>query len=174
MEIELKARCPANIRARLKKLRAKRIKTVVQKDTLYNSRLRNFEKTDELLRLREEGDGRSKEWILTYKGPKRRSSAKARTETQSEVGPWTSKILQLIGFFPAMRIQKKREEWKLGRAFVCIDDVKGLGKFVEIEVISDSIKDGEKALLSLLKRLGIRYDDTTTASYAEMIHDKRR
>lgn len=69
-----------------------------QADTYYNAPHRNFEQTDEALRIRvEDGDA-----FLTYKGPKMDTVSKTRQEFQTGIkeSEAMGNILSSLGFIP--------------------------------------------------------------------------
>ena len=97
------------------------------------------------LRLQEDND---RAW-LTYKGPLIDDVAKTRLELETgiesvEVG---DRILQALGFQPVRVVSKQRRpfelQWQGIPVEAVIDQVTGLGEFVELETISDV--DGHQA-----------------------------
>ena len=53
-------------------------------------------------------------------------------------------------------------------AIICIDEVNGLGKFVEIEIESDNLEAKEK-VFEIAEMLGYSRNEVITKSYLEMI-----
>jgi adenylate cyclase class 2 len=82
------------------------------------------------LRLRADGPA----WRLTWKGPVRPGSVKAREELETAVedGAVMLALLQALGYRQLFRGQKYREEYALGAAVVTVDDTPA-GVYVEIE-----------------------------------------
>lgn len=144
-----------------------------QADTYYNALHRNFEKTDEALRIRvEDGDA-----FLTYKGPKIDKVSKTRQEFQTVINePETmGNILSSLGFFPVATVTKRRKNYRLGDFFISLDEVRNLGNFIEIEIsVKDSKNYQEKveSIFKFIEKLGINRDDTIRSSYFEMILEK--
>ncbi len=173
LEIELKVRVPdlAPIREALRSGNARFLGKAEERDAYYNAPHRNFRKTDEARRGRL-SEGRA---VLTYKGPKIKSlRLKAREElnTGIESGPVAEEILEKLGFVRTAAVNKVRESYALGKATVSLDEVEGLGTFVEIEVISTG--DREAALNEigqLKKELGIT-GEAILDSYLELLSSK--
>ncbi len=146
-----------------------------QADTYYNAPHRNFEKTDEALRIRVE-DG---EAVLTYKGPKMDTVSKTRQEFQTVIKDTETmgNILSSLGFFPVATVTKKRKNFRLGDFFISLDEVRNLGDFIEIEMsVKDSWNYEEKveSIFKLIEKLGISRESTIRSSYLEMVLEKTK
>jgi adenylate cyclase class 2 len=131
-----------------------------QDDTYYAHPVRNFPDTDEALRIRRVGE----DFYLTYKGPKMDTVSKTREEIEIATSPEMGKILERIGFSPVARIIKTRRNYIKDGIVLSIDEVEGLGTFVELEAASDDPEDA-KELLSLLEMLKL---ESETRSYLEL------
>ena len=176
-EVELKA--PVHLESIRKQLRA--IGAILrdeidQEDTYYQHPQRDFAETDEALRIRAVRNcSASKEshHQLTYKGPVLDSASKTRREVETDVsdGAAMSTILENLSFEPVATVSKRREQWDLEGATVCLDAVANLGSFVEIEVRveEDDIKVGSEIANELLVDLGVAADSVTTDSYLELL-----
>jgi adenylate cyclase class 2 len=168
MEIEVKAYAEdlAAIEARLQRLGAVFIGAVHQADRYFNHPQRDFAHTDEALRIRV-ADNRA---FMTYKGRKRDMLSKTREEIEVAVGDAaaTMRLLERLGFTPVAAVRKLRREYELGEFTVCLDDVAGLGTFVEVE--ARGVADIEKArdgALALLEQLKLHR--TERRSYLELL-----
>ena len=114
IEVEAKAHV-SDFNSVLKKLNeigAEEVKIEHQKDTYFNNlEYRDFEKSDEALRIRNTAlnDGTS-QIILTYKGPKLDDISKTRKEIEVSVedAENTGLILESLGFKPAANVEKER------------------------------------------------------------------
>ena len=113
-----------------------------QIDLYFNHPARDFEQTDEALRLRSVGDRN----IVTYKGPVVDSQTKTRREIEislegGDAAARFAEILQLMGFRPVREVRKRRQPYQCtwqGRSFeIALDEVAKLGRFVEIETLAD-------------------------------------
>ena len=170
LEIELKVHVPdlEPVRAALALKNARFRGKSQERDTYYNAPHRNFAKTDEALRVRY-SDGKA---VVTYKGAKIKNlGLKAREElnTAVESGETFEQILARLGFLKTARVCKQRETYELPSATVALDDVEGLGTFVEIEVLANDGGDAAAETIGRLKNdLGIA-GEAILDSYLELI-----
>jgi adenylate cyclase class 2 len=116
-----------------------------QDDLLFRCLTRDFEQSDEALRLRiEESEGKT-EAVLTYKGTPHHTEDghKVRDEFETHVSDpeMMQKILTVTAFTqtPSERIYKKRRTYTLDGVEVTIDELK-FGDFVELEGTSEEIQ----------------------------------
>jgi adenylate cyclase class 2 len=172
IEVESKYRSPGNekIEKALVKLGATQISNGPMEDLYFAHPSRDFGKTDEALRLRKREDGAE----LTYKGPRiHADGAKAREEiTLRTDNPLTmQRIVERLGFKESYVLRKTRTSYMLDKLRVDIDDVEGLGEFVELEVLTES-PERSKQLLELARaELGLEKLEPKT--YLEMIIEKQ-
>ncbi len=81
-----------------------------------------------------------------------------------------SALQAALGVFKV--VSKRREIYLCGNVRIHLDDVQGLGQFLEFEaVLSPELNDsaGREQLESLLAKFGISPEDLLAGSYAEMI-----
>lgn len=148
-----------------------------ERDVYYNH-ARDFRRTDEALRLRSAKtlpDG-PETCFLTYKGPKLDDVSSARTEYETAVddGAAAGRILEALGCRPAAVVEKRRREYRRDGVTLCLDQVTGLGPYLELEILAPSEQDRAEAveqLLALLDRLEIPRDRLTRRSYLGMLED---
>ena len=120
----------------------------------------------QLLRLREDGRGAR----LTYKGEARyegeTGAVKVREEREVGLGDRGEMlaILLALGYRVVRRYEKRREEWRLERASIALDQTP-LGSFVEVE-------GGDPEGVS--RALGIDPARAVRASYLALWEDHRR
>jgi adenylate cyclase class 2 len=144
LEVELKFRCDASeqLVADLMRLGAQPAEEVRQVDQYFNHPQRDFAQTDEAVRIRDTNGQTS----LTYKGPLVDRESKTRREIEldlagdharEKLGDW----LRAVGFRPVLEVEKTRQAWTLHRGGreveIAIDQVTGLGRFVELETVAD-------------------------------------
>jgi len=174
LEIELKVRVPdlTPVRERLLAIGAQMTEKTGEHDIYYNAPHRDFAITDEALRVRY-SSGRT---IITYKGAKRRDlQFKAREELNIivEGGMEFEKMLERIGFRKTAVVDKVREYYSFENASIALDDVAGLGSFVEIEVIRSESDVSDTSLISnIAEKIGVR-GEQILASYLELILAKQ-
>jgi adenylate cyclase class 2 len=171
IEVEIKVRIKNKdeIAERLKKLGFKFIKRKFQEDIYFNGIDRDFRKTDEALRIRDE-DGT---YYVTYKGPKIDRVSKTREEIEVKIDDKEKMrlIFKKLGFKEVRPIRKVREIYKKEDITASIDDVEGLGLFLELEKNIYNINEKDEALEELmetLKALNISKDNTIRKSYLEL------
>jgi adenylate cyclase class 2 len=170
LEIECKLRVPAlePVRERLLMAHGTPLGTLQERDAYFNAPHRDFGTTDEALRIRHL-DGRC---ILTYKGPKKKDyHFKAREEINVDIstGKEFEELLQRLGFFKVAEVVKTRENYRFRDATVSLDNVEGLGTFVEIEAPNRiDLKDPEKLIEDIARELGIEGTPILT-SYLELL-----
>lgn len=144
-------------------------------DHYFNAPDRDFARTDEALRVRSAGDAN----YLTYKGPKRDAQTKTRTEVEIPLGPGKEtaealrQLLAHLGYRPSGTVDKDRRRFHLERdgfpLEVCLDEVAGLGSFVEMEVVTseDAVDRARETLMACARELGLW--DTERRSYLELL-----
>lgn len=177
-EVELKVRAPHDaVRERLAALEADHTASVRQVDTYYDAPHRSFAETDEALRLRREtvlDEGtESTETRITYKGPLVEAASKTREEFETAVADEAAAegIFAGLGFDPAATVEKDRECYTIDGYTVTLDDVAGLGEFVEVEceVSEDEIDAARAGATAILTELGLDVDDQIRTSYLGML-----
>ncbi|QEL13600.1 class IV adenylate cyclase [Limnoglobus roseus] len=122
-----------------------------ERDHYFNAPDRDFRTTDEVFRLRcvdEVG-------ILTYKGPKRGGGVKTRPEIEVPLATGTvtladaEKLILALGYRATAVVMKQRETYTLQRdgfeLHLCFDHLGGVGRFVEIEIVTDESRTAEAA-----------------------------
>jgi adenylate cyclase class 2 len=170
LEIEIKAALadPGAMKEMLRQLGAETGPVLLETDHYYRHPSRDFAQTNEALRLRiTNGQCR-----ITYKGPKMAGTAKIRMEAETEIGNYETmkSILDSLGFHPVGSVEKRRAVFRLRGATVCLDDVTGLGAYIELEKMGEDKEAIEKEILAMAEELGIREFEPRT--YLAMILSK--
>ncbi len=172
IEVEVKAcvKDPKKVERSIIELGAVPVGIENQADTYYNSSSRDFEKTDEALRMRVH----DQKYFLTYKGPKMDNISKTREEYQVEINDVNSmgSMLSALGFFPVGTVIKKRKNYRMGDFHISLDDVRNLGNFIEIEIPAKNPRNYEgkvESIFKIIEKLGITRESTIRKSYLEMI-----
>ncbi|MBP8624902.1 MAG: class IV adenylate cyclase [Methanothrix sp.] len=174
IEVEVKARAREDTAERIAALGAVPIAVETHRDIYFSSPLRDFRKSDEALRIRIKEDGAR----LTYKGPKLDGTTKSRREiTVGIEGPeQMQEILESLGFVPSATVCKRRSKYSLEGAVLALDEVEGLGWFVEVEMAASggdgSYEEQRLKVISILKRLGL--DESIRKSYPQLLDEGRR
>ena len=148
-------------------------------DHYFNAPDRDFARTDEALRLRRIGEAN----FVTYKGPKQDAQTKTRTEIEVSLaeGPAAAegfmRILTHLGYRPVAVVQKQRRVYHLERAAfsleVCLDDVEGVGRFIEVETLApeEHLADARRVVQELATDLGLGRSERR--SYLELLLETR-
>ena len=73
-------------------------------------------------------------------------------------------------------VRKRRLLYRRGRTRIHLDEVEGLGSFLELEVeLADgqAAADGERVARELMTRLGIAEEDLVASAYVDLLGDRR-
>lgn len=157
------------------------VEQVRETDVYFNGTERDFRRTDEALRLRSVRQLPDGPWesLITYKGPKLDRVSNARTEYETGVsdGGTAQKLLEALGYRPLAEVNKVRRTYRLDQVTLCLDQVQGLGGFLELELLVPGEEQREAAverLLALLEELGIPRDQLSRRSYLELLAEKQK
>lgn len=188
LEIEIKLRVDgvAEITRRLRKLGARSLGRVRERNTLFDTPDHSLGRSGRVLRVRsteaagpaKAGRGRSRKserdrranGVLTYKTPVEGSRYKVRQETEVKVGSpeQVERILEGLGFRPWFRYEKFRTTYRvpgLPRLVIDLDETP-IGVFLELE--------GPPVLIDrAAKRLGYGPTDYLRESYYELFERER-
>lgn len=171
IEAEAKFRSPGNsdVLNALESMGARRVQAGAMEDVYFAHPGRDFGTSDEALRMRVTDEGAE----VTYKGPRMLDSAtKAREELTTDVGDRLSaiRILERLGFVEFATVRKHRTSYILDKIRVDVDDVEGLGQFIELEVMTEEPVRAKKLIDEVRGKLGLR--DYIQETYLEMLTDK--
>lgn len=177
LEVEVKFRNtePARVLARLLALGAQRIEERIDADQYFNAPDRDFAQTDEAFRLRRIGSRN----MLTYKGPKRDSITKTRTEIEVPLGAGEAvaddveRMFVSLGYRPVAIVRKQRTVYHLEHdrfdIEACLDEVGYVGSYVELEIVTEQeqAEEAKDIVLNLAEKLGLK--DQERRSYLELL-----
>ena len=151
------------IRDRIAALGATPSETLDQRDVYFAHPSRDFAQTDEAFRLRCVGEQN----FLTYKGPLLDAETKTRREIEvaAASGHFAAdqlvEMLTSLGFHPVREVIKRRSpfhlNWQDHDLELCLDEVRDLGWFIELEIIAtEADRDvARECLFSLSRALGL-------------------
>jgi adenylate cyclase class 2 len=165
IEIKLRVDNPNEIKDRIEKTGGEYIGEFSQVDFYFDDKIQNLFNSDKGLRIRKQICKTGSDRIfLTYKGARVKSEVKKREEIELEIADELKmrKIFEYLGYQVKIIVKKKRQMWKIGECELCLDDVEGLGGFVEIEGV-----DTDK-ISFLQKKLGLDALKHIVKSYAEL------
>lgn len=158
-----------------------RLNSEIQTDMYFDHPCRSFSQTDEAIRLRSRSSldddsgfsSKGAQMELTYKGPKVDKRTKTRLEFTSGVSDFKAvvEILRHTGFEHIATIRKRRVFFDIEDITASIDNIEGIGLFLELEAIAKGEKKMQVArtkLLSLMERLGFDPREMVRESYLEI------
>ncbi len=165
--IEIKAACPDLKRAReiAEQIRTECLGTLHQVDTYFRT-------PNGRLKLREIVPGAAYliPYVKTYeRQPSKSDYALLPVENPNE----TKRILgQLLGV--ASVVEKKREVFIVGNVRIHLDDVKGLGSFIEFEAVysvdtEESRQLERRKIEELMKTFNLSTEDLITQGYVDLL-----
>lgn len=163
--IEIKARVDDfdALRARAEVLSDQPLQIIPQEDTFFNT-----EKGRLKLRVLEPDLG----YLIYYErpdqdGPKRSDYHLAKTNEPENLKTALSLALGIRGV-----VRKTRYLYMVGQTRIHLDDVDGLGHFMELEVVmraGQSDADGQAIAEDLMRRLGVREDALIEGAYMDLL-----
>ncbi len=152
---------------------------VRESDIYFTSDFHDFMKSDEALRIRSSDNltRRESHTYLTYKGRKLDQVSMTRKELETEISSADEMrdIFLALGYRHLFPVTKLRQYYHLDRITACVDQVEGLGSFLELEILAAGEEDREEALqvlAGILKQLDYGMEDTTRVSYLSMLLKK--
>lgn len=175
IEVEVKGYADDEVFERVRE-RYRFVRREYHEDTYYQHPCRDFSKTDEALRIRIRRFNGHFEAFLTYKGPKMDSVSKTRKEIEVPIEDPDkhAMILEALGFREVMTVEKVREKFYVEKGItITLDDVEGLGKFIEIEAMTESrekVPELVEKLRKILIELGVSKFERK--SYLELLLEK--
>jgi adenylate cyclase class 2 len=179
-EVERKYRLadPEAFLIRLAVLGAAPGESKLQEDCYFAHPVRDFAVTDEALRLRREGEANR----ITYKGPKLEADSKTRRELELPLAGGAAaladfgQLLEALGFRPVATVRKHRRTARLGwegrDVEISLDEVDGVGTFVELELTADEADrpSAEQCLRTLAAKFQLA--ESERRSYLELLLEK--
>lgn len=153
---------------------------ISQDDTVYArvvGTLEEFLSNNDFLRIRVQNNGQI---LFTFKHHPGRivnlTSAPLEHELEISSRETMVHILDLMGYTEAVRIKKVRRKTHYEKWEICIDDVEGLGTFVEIEELldaNDTQQEVRERMETFLASVGIGTDDLLNNRYDVMLMQKQ-
>lgn len=163
--IEIKARVinREDLIVKIEKIAASGPVVIDQDDTFFHC-------SDGRLKLRELS-GEHGELIYYHRpnvsGPKTSTYIISATSEPGKMRDILSSVLGVTG-----RVRKKRLLYMCGVTRIHVDEVEGLGDFVELEVVlddTDTVETGQRIAEELMIRLDIKNDDLLEGAYVDMV-----
>lgn len=129
-----------------------------------------FQPGKNILRIRESNG----KYIFTLKQPRSNEMDCIERETVITDPQEFREALLLMGYKPAVEIHKVRIKAKYKDYEICLDDVKELGSFVEVEKITEdeNADEVQNELFSFLESLGVSKESRETHGYDTLVYLK--
>ena len=167
IEIKARASAPAVLRETAREIAGTAPELIAQTDSF-------FRVSEGRLKVREFADGSGE--LIFYRrpdaeGPKTSDYAIAPTADGRALCRVLSAALPVRGV-----VKKTRLLFMAGRTRIHLDEVEGLGHYLELEVVladGDSFKGGEAEAERLMEQLGIGTDDLVDRAYLDLLADRR-
>jgi adenylate cyclase class 2 len=144
---------------------------IIQEDTTYETTIPYDDPLWNIFRIRKQGG----EVILTMKYKASiRSRDNHERETVIEDADQVADMLERVGYSLGVRIRKSRQLAHYEGLELCLDEIDGLGSFVEVEKLTEEDADVDAIqshLWKLLLDLGIGLGDRTHKGYDTMMHE---
>lgn len=173
-EIEVKARID-NINELMEKIRALGVtfsEPMVQHDTVFLPKGIQFADIvpgTNILRIRQQ-DCKT---LFTLKQRSKFELSKIEKELEVSNPEIAEEIIELLGFYEVVRIDKTRMSGIYKNFTICIDEVTGLGTFIEIEKITaEDEEEVQTELFQFLESLGIEKKDIIEKGYDTLLLQK--
>ncbi len=162
IEIKARARNFAEIKARAEKISDIPVQEISQEDTFFNT-------PQGRLKLRRLADHAQ---LIYYtrpdqEGPKRSDYHITRSDDPDNL----KRVLELAYGIRGV-VRKTRYLYLVGQTRVHLDDVAGLGQFMELEVVLDegqSDSEGQKIAADLMSVLGVEWEDLIEGAYMDLL-----
>jgi predicted adenylyl cyclase CyaB len=163
VEIKARVRDLAALRKRVVEMSASGPELLVQRDTFYTV-------LQGRLKLREFGDGTAE--LIYYErpdkaGPKTSKYTRAQISDAASTHEALGQVLETKAV-----VAKQREVFLAGTTRIHLDEVDGLGTFVELEVVlteDETDSDGERMASVLMEQLGVRQEDLIEQAYVDLL-----
>lgn len=170
-EVEVKARLRdrATVKQRLTDLGCVFTEPVTQDDRIFIVAGRELASTrtgDNVLRIRQQGN----RTIFTLKQQQLNELDCIEKETDVSNSQQLQDIITLLGYEEAMSVRKTRQSTTYDGLTICLDEVVGLGSFIEVEKITD--QDAgivQNELLDFLETLGVKREDRVEQGYDRLM-----
>lgn len=173
-EIEVKAKIPnfTDIQSKLNNLGCTFSKTLIQKDRIYLPNGIEFpDKTKGTLFLRiRDSNGK---YVLTLKKQLDTEFENIEHELIIDNPNQANDMAILLGFHEVLYVSKKRIKCKYNDLNICLDEIDGLGSFVEVEKLTDEndTQRVKRELFEFLETLGVKTEDQVFKGYATLIYE---
>ncbi len=121
-----------------------------------------------VLRIREQNN----KYILTLKQPLTNQLDNIEKELEFSNPQSMHEIILLLGFEVSSTVEKTRRTSKYKDFEICLDEVTGLGSYIEVEKFGLEAEVIQKELFEFLETLGIKKEDQEFMGYDILLKQK--
>ncbi|MBZ1345272.1 MAG: class IV adenylate cyclase [Candidatus Nealsonbacteria bacterium] len=176
VELQVTIKNSISVEKKLRKV-GKFIKTRRQVDKYFVPPQRDFFEREpyiEYLRIRFEKEKNHLNYSFLHFGKDGWLRVTDEYETFIDKPKIVEEIFKKIGLIPKVTVIKTRKYFDCNNFEVILDQVKGLGNFMEIEAKKNfgGIQKTRKACLDFLKKLNIKYEMQAQMGYPRMLYQK--
>jgi len=166
--IEIKARVDdfAEIRRRAESLSDTPVDVILQEDTFFNA-----EKGRLKLRVLRAGSSQ----LIYYTRPDQEGPKRSDYHIYETPDPENLKHVLELAYGIRGLVKKTRYLYLIGQTRVHLDDVDGLGQFMELEVVmadGQSDTEGQAIAEDLMSRLGVERGDLLEGAYMDLLESR--
>ena len=162
IEIKARARNIEEIKSRVGKLSGTPVQVILQEDTFFNT-------SQGRLKLRVLADHAE---LIYYTRPDQEGPKRSDYHITRSMDPENLKrVLELACGIRGV-VRKTRYLYLVGQTRVHLDDVEGLGQFMELEVVmgdGQSDAEGQKIAEDLMTALGVERSDLVDGAYMDLL-----
>ncbi len=166
IEIKARARNFKDIRSRAEALTDTPVQVLPQEDTFFGV-------AHGRLKLRVRGDGPAQ--LIYYERPDRDGPKRSDYHIFETPDPESLKTTLGLALGTRGIVRKTRYLYMVGQTRVHLDDVEGLGQFMELEVVlrpDQSDAEGQAVAEDLMSKLGIAEADLLEGAYMDLIEER--
>lgn len=179
VEIQVKIKNPAEAERKIRKI-AKYLGSRIQVDKYFNPPHKNYfsrYQPLEYIRIRSEKNKNHFAYTCLHFDTNDRYKLLATNEYETEIKnpDILEEILIKTGFVHVLTVKKRRKYFNRGNFILNLDNVKGLGDFLEIEAkrVIKNIKNTHRLVVKFLEHLKIDYEfNAKKAGYPKMLFHK--
>jgi len=165
-EIEAKIKVPTlkPFETKLNELGGEFLRAIRQVDTYFMDTHKLLHKNDCGLRIRQQVTDEQTTSLVTFKGARKLGKFKSRPEFETGIDnvEMMENIFESLGYYKRLVVEKDRSMWLLDGCEVCLDELPGLGSFVEVE------GPDETRISDVLAKLNLQNEPHIADSYAQL------
>lgn len=166
IEIKARARNFDEIRRRAEALSSTPVEVLPQEDTFFNTPQGRLK-----LRVVSKGNGQ----LIYYTRPDREGPKRSDYHISHTSDPENLKHVLELAYGIRGVVRKTRYLYLVGQTRIHLDDVEGLGEFMELEVVmseGQSDAEGQEIAEGLMARLGVERGDLLEGAYMDLLESR--